>query len=92
MSKRTQNKGVIMTQQIIDALVARYQAQKLEALTNLNVYLSAAVGVGEHPNIVDECDKLIAKVSEANERIETLRTIVDQSNQVAAQNEGSNNR
>ena len=81
-----------MTQQIIDALVARYQAQKLEALTNLNVYLSAAVGVGEHPNIVDECDKLIAKVSEANERIETLRTIVDQSNQVAAQNESSNNR
>ena len=81
-----------MTQQIIDALVARYQAQKLEALTNLNVYLSAAVGVEEHPNIVDECDKLIAKVSEANERIETLRTIVDQSNQVAAQNESSDNR
>ena len=92
MSKRKQNKGVIMTQQIIDALVARYQAQKLEALTNLNVYLTSAVGVGEHPNIVDECDKLIAKVSEANERIETLRTIVDQSNQVAAQNESSDNR
>ena len=92
MSKRKQNKGVIMTQQIIDALVARYQAQKLEALSNLNIYLTAAVGVGEHPNIVDECDKLIAKVSEANERIETLRTIVDQSNQVAAQNESSNNR
>jgi|TARA_A100001391_G_scaffold203230_1_gene195001 hypothetical protein len=81
-----------MTQQIIDALVARYQAQKLEALSNLNIYLTAAVGVGEHPNIVDECDKLIAKVSEANERIETLRTIVDQSNQVAAQNESSDNR
>ena len=81
-----------MTQQIIDALVARYQAKKLEALSNLNIYLTAAVGVGEHPNIVDECDKLIAKVSEANERIETLRTIVDQSNQVAAQNESSDNR
>ena len=92
MSKRIQNKGVIMTQQIIDALVARYQAKKLEALSNLNIYLTAAVGVGEHPNIVDECDKLIAKVSEANERIETLRTIVDQSNQVAAQNESSDNR
>ena len=92
MSKRKQSKGVIMTQQIIDALVARYQAQKLEALSNLNIYLTAAVGVGEHPNIVDECDKLIAKVSEANERIETLRTIVDQSNQVAAQNESSDNR
>ena len=61
MSKRKQNKGVIMTQQIIDALVARYQAQKLEALTNLNVYLTSAVGVGEHPNIVDECDKLLQK-------------------------------
>ena len=66
-----------MTQQIIDALVARYQAQKLEALTNLNVYLSAAVGVGEHPNIVTECDKLIDTIGHANDKLNTLKLLVE---------------
>ena len=82
-----------MTQQIIDALVAKYQAKKLEALTNLNIYFTAAVGVGEHPNIVEEVDKLISQVSEADGKIATLRSIVNQSNEIAAQeNESSDNR
>ena len=81
-----------MTQQIIDALVAKYQAKKLEALTNLNIYFTAAVGVGEHPNIVEEVDKLISQVSDADGKIATLRSIVNQSNEIAAQNESSDNR
>ena len=81
-----------MTQQIIDALVAKYQAKKLEALTNLNIYFTAAVGVGEHPNIVEEVDKLISQVSDAEGKIATLRSIVNQSNEIAAQNESSDNR
>ena len=81
-----------MTQQIIDALVAKYQAKKLEALTNLNIYFTAAVGVGEHPNIVEEVDKLISQVSDAEGKIATLRSIVNQLNEIAAQNESSDNR
>ena len=81
-----------MTQQIIDALVAKYQAKKLEALTNLNIYFTAAVGVGEHPNIVEEVDKLISQVSDADGKIATLRSIVNQLNEIAAQNESSDNR
>ena len=41
-----------MNKQILEALMMRYQAQKVEAIVNLNTYLTAAVGVGEHPNIV----------------------------------------
>tara|TARA_B100001778_G_C18249288_1_gene477019 strand:+ start:152 stop:397 length:246 start_codon:yes stop_codon:yes gene_type:complete len=81
-----------MTQQIIDALVAKYTAQKLESITNLNVYLQASVGVGEHPNIVAECDKLIDQIAVADGKIETLKALAQSSNEIAAANESSDNR
>jgi hypothetical protein len=76
MSKTRTNKGVSMSL-VIDALKAKYVAQRLEAMANLQTYLSAAVGVGEHPNIVAECDELIGKVSEAEGKLSTLTAIVD---------------
>ena len=82
----------MMTQQIIDALVSKYQAQKMEALCNLNVYFTAGVGVGEHPNLVAECDKLISQVAEADGKIATLKAVVEESNKVNKEGEGSNNR
>ena len=39
-----------MQQKIIEALMAKYQAQKLEAVANLQNYLSNPAGIGEHPN------------------------------------------
>ena len=63
--------------QILEALIMRYQAQRVEAVTNLNIYLTNAVGVGEHPNIVEEADKLLSKISDADGKIETINKLVD---------------
>ena len=52
-----------MTQELITALETRYQADIAEAKANLQNYLSNSVGVGEHPNIVAECDKLITQIT-----------------------------
>ena len=68
-----------MNKQILEALMMRYQAQKVEAIVNLNTYLTAAVGVGEHPNIVGECDKLMKQISEAEGNMETLQKLVKES-------------
>ena len=38
--------------QILESLLLRYQAQKVEAVTNLNIYLTNPCGVAEHPNVV----------------------------------------
>tara|TARA_R100001015_G_C4419251_1_gene20476 strand:- start:204 stop:431 length:228 start_codon:yes stop_codon:yes gene_type:complete len=64
---------------IIDALKAKYVAERLQAVANLQIYLSSAVGVGEHPNIVDECDKLVDKIESAEGKLKTLHTLIEQS-------------
>jgi hypothetical protein len=58
---------------IIEALEKRYEAQLAEADATLKIYLENSVGIGEHPQHVDECDKLIAKVAEAEEKLRVLR-------------------
>ena len=62
-----------MKQAILDALEKRYQAQISEADATIKIYLENSVGIGEHPQHVDECDKLIAKVAEAEEKLRVLR-------------------
>jgi len=58
---------------IIEALEKRYEAQLAEADATLKIYLENSVGIGEHPQHVDECDKLIARVAEAEEKLRVLR-------------------
>jgi|TARA_B110000908_G_C10245473_1_gene448545 hypothetical protein len=59
----------------VEALRAKYEAQKLEAVATLEVYMKGAVGIGEHPQIIEEMDKLIKSVAEANDCLETLDII-----------------
>ena len=58
---------------IIQALEDRYNAQISEAEATLKIYLEKPVGIGEHPQHIDECDKLIEKISNAEEKLETLQ-------------------
>ena len=58
---------------ILDALEARYEAQILEAEATLKIYLEESVGIGEHPQHIDEVDKLIEKIATAEEKIEVLQ-------------------
>jgi hypothetical protein len=59
----------------IQALRAKYQAQKLEALATLEVYMKNAAGIGEHPQIIEEMDKLVHSVADAEDCIEILDSI-----------------
>ena len=58
---------------IIEVLEKRYKAQIAEVDATLKIYLDSSVGIGEHPQHVDECDKLITKVAEAEEKLRVLR-------------------
>ena len=58
---------------ILDALEARYEAQILEADATLKIYFESSVGIGEHPQHIDEVDKLIEKISAAEEKLEVLK-------------------
>ena len=67
------SKGEKMRRSMLDALEKRYEAQIAEADATLKIYLESSVGIGEHPQHLDECDKLIAKVAEAEEKLRALR-------------------
>ncbi len=62
-----------MRTEILEALEARYEAQILEAEATLKIYLEESVGIGEHPQHIDEVDKLIEKIATAEEKIEVLQ-------------------
>jgi uncharacterized protein (DUF342 family) len=58
---------------ILDALEDRYNAQISEAEATLKIYLEKPVAIGEHPQHVDEADKLVEKISTAEEKLRTLQ-------------------
>ena len=48
-----------MKRAILDALEAQYQADIAHADATLKIYFESSVGIGEHPQHVEECNKLI---------------------------------
>jgi len=61
-----------MRRAILNALRARYEAEIAEADATVNIYLSNSVGIGEHPQHIDEVNKLIDKIAQAKEKLEVL--------------------
>ena len=61
-----------MRRAILDALRAKYEAEIAEADATANIYLENSVGIGEHPQHIDEVNKLIEKIANAKEKIEVL--------------------
>ena len=62
-----------MRRAILQALEDRYNAQISEADVTLKIYMEQSVGIGEHPQHIDECDKLIEKIANAEEKIKILQ-------------------
>ena len=60
-------------QLILNALEDRYNAQISEAEATLKIYLEKPVAIGEHPQHIEEADKLVEKISQAEEKIRILQ-------------------
>ena len=59
---------------ILDALKKRYEAEVDIAKATIQVYLDKPVGIGEHPQFIEELDKLMSKIAEAEDKL----TVVNQ--------------
>lgn len=66
----------------IKALRAKYEAQRLEALATLEIYTNNSVGIGEHPQVIEEMDKLVRTIADADSYLETLKSIFVDNTQV----------
>jgi len=61
-----------ISNQLMRATLARFEAERQDALATIHLYLNAAVGVGEHPNIVAEIATAATRLADAEEALETL--------------------
>ena len=62
-----------MRNALLDALEDRYQAVISEADATIKIYLEHPVGIGEHPQHIDELDKLFQKIADAQEKLESIK-------------------
>ena len=62
---------------MIKTLRKKYEADIEEAKTTAEVYLQRPVGIGEHPQFIEELDKLVSKIAEADDKIKTINSHFD---------------
>jgi len=63
-------------QKMIEALTLKYESEIAAAEVTLLVYFSNPVGIGEHPQHLEEMDKLVEQIANANDKLETLTEFV----------------
>ena len=61
-----------MRRAILEALRLKYEAEIAEADATANIYLDNSVGIGEHPQHIEEVNKQIEKFANAKEKLEVL--------------------
>ena len=57
---------------ILDALEKKYEADIAAADATIKIYLTNSVGIGEHPQHLEEIDKLLQKIVDAEEKLKAL--------------------
>ena len=59
----------MMAEQLVRATLARFEADRQEAIAVIELYLNSPIGVAEHPNIVGEIATAIGNLADAEEAI-----------------------
>jgi len=63
-----------MKRAMLEALERKYEAEIASADVTIKIYLENSVGIGEHPQHLEELDKLIEKIANAQEKLEVLKS------------------
>ncbi len=58
---------------LLQALEDKYNAEISSADATIKIYLTSSVGIGEHPQHIEEIDKLLQKIVDAEEKIKALQ-------------------
>tara|TARA_R100001086_G_scaffold144110_1_gene75951 strand:- start:166 stop:369 length:204 start_codon:yes stop_codon:yes gene_type:complete len=59
---------------ILEALEKKYDAEVTASEATIKIYLENSVGIGEHPQHLEEIDKLIDKIAQAEEKLKILKS------------------
>ena len=64
-----------MKELLLEALSYKYMAEMKDTQARLYVYLNNSVGIGEHPQITEEMDKIVAQYTDAKDKLESLHEL-----------------
>ena len=60
-------------QNLLTALKLKYMSEIQSATATLHIYINNPVGIGEHPQHIDEIDKLFQKIADAQEKLQAIK-------------------
>ena len=63
-----------MRQMILDALRKSYHGEIAKLSANVEIFLEAHAGVGDHPDVVETIDSLIGEIAEIDDKLMVLDT------------------
>ena len=63
----------MLRQAILQALEDKYNAQISDADATIKIYLDHSVRIGEHPQHIEEIDKLLQKIVDAQEKLKEIQ-------------------
>ena len=63
-----------MTRERVEAREKKYETDIASADATKHIYLNSSVGIGEHPQHLEEIDKQVQKIADAQEKIQVLKS------------------
>ena len=63
-----------LSNEMYHALILRYETEIQECKTSLLIYFNNPVGIGDHPNHLEEMDRLLINMSSANDKLGVLKS------------------
>ena len=63
----------MLREAILKALEDKYNAEISAADATIKIYLDNSVGIGEHPQHIEEIDKLLQKIVDASEKLKEIQ-------------------
>ena len=64
-----------ISQKMYEALTLKYRSEMAESEATLLIYFNNSVGIGEHPQHLEEMDKFVEKMTNAKDKLEMLETV-----------------
>ena len=56
-----------------EALIAKYEGMYKEADAHLHLYMNNSVGIGEHSDLLEECDKFVKQMVDAKDNLNMVK-------------------
>ena len=62
-----------ISRRLFQALESKYTAEIMDARARISIYFESPVAIGEHPQHTEEIDALVAQLTDATDKLSTLR-------------------